>query len=109
MYLMNMSTAAKERGANLEENLYHHGLVKIMLVEVLKDNNWTWEEFLAENYFAKNSDSHSWESVEETPVEKPKKNSWTYGLQIKEKGEDKDSDPSESTEEKPVEKLKKKA
>jgi len=72
--------AAKERWANLEENLYHHGLVKIILVEVLKDKKKMWEEFLAENYFAKNEDSDSLESTEETPVEKPKKKLWTQGL-----------------------------
>lgn len=49
MLLMKMSTTAKEgvAGANLEENLYHHELVKMILAKVLKDKKWTWEELLA--------------------------------------------------------------
>ena len=33
--LAKMFTAAKERVVHIEENLYHHGLVKIILMEVL--------------------------------------------------------------------------
>lgn len=109
MSLMKMSTAAKERGANLEESLYHHGLVKMILVEVLKEKKWTWEEFLAENYFAENEDSDSSDSMEEAPTNKLRKKPRTCGLQIKGKEEEKNSDPSKSTTEKPMEKTKKKS
>ena len=105
---MKMSMVAKERGVNLEENLYHHGLVKIILVEVLKDKKQTWEEFLAKNYFAENEDFDSLDSMDEAPKDKPWKKLWKHGLKIKGKEEEKNSDPSESTEEKLVEKVKKK-
>jgi len=43
----------------LEENLYHHGLVKTILVEVLNDKKKMWEDFLAENYFVEDDDFDS--------------------------------------------------
>ena len=78
--MMKMLMTTEERGANLEENLYHHGLVKIILVEVLKDNKQTWEEFLAKNYFAKKEDFDSLDSMEEAPTDKPKKKLQMHGL-----------------------------
>lgn len=48
--LVKISMVTKERVTHLDENLYHHGLVKIILMEVLQKNK-SWEDFLAENYF----------------------------------------------------------
>jgi len=92
----------------LEENLYHHGLVKIILVEVLKDKKKMWEEILAKNYFSEDVDSDSLESMEEKLAKKPRKKPWTRGPQTKEKEKDEDFNASEYTEEKLAEKLKKK-
>ncbi len=72
---MKMSTVAKERETNLEESLYHHQLVKIIVMEILKDKKKTWDDFLAENYFAKDEDYDSLESTNENLAGKPRKKS----------------------------------
>lgn len=90
---MKMSMTTKERGVNLEENLYHHGLVKMILLEVLKEKKWTWEEFLAENYFAENEDSDSY-SMEEALTEKLRKKLQMCWIEIKGKEEEENFYPS---------------
>ena len=71
MSLAKTSTTVKERVAHIEENLYHHGLVKIILMEVLQKNKKTWEDFLAENHFMEDGDSVSPALEEEKLAEKP--------------------------------------
>lgn len=51
MSLIKMSMAAQDRASNIEEILYHHGLVKIIMLEVLQKHSKTWEAFLQENGF----------------------------------------------------------
>jgi len=46
MSLFNMATSIKVRVSHIEENLYHQGLIKIIVTEVLKKQNKTWEGFL---------------------------------------------------------------
>lgn len=49
--LIKMSATVKDRATTLEENLYHHVLVNIIMTKVLKGKGRTWIEFLIENYF----------------------------------------------------------
>jgi len=46
-----MSMVAQDRASNIEENLYHQGLVKIIVLEVLWKHSKTWEAFLQEDKF----------------------------------------------------------
>ena len=43
--------ATQDRDSNIEENLYHHSLVKIIVLEVLRKHSKTSEAFLQENGF----------------------------------------------------------
>ena len=82
-----MSTTAKERVTHIEENLYHHGLAKIILVEVPRKQEKSLEDFLTENHFVNVGDSDSSGVREENPIEKPKKPQ-TNGPKVKEDDRD---------------------
>lgn len=77
---MKMSTTAKSRATHIVENFYQHGLIKIIMIEVSRKKNKTWEEFLLENYFLEDEKDPSLsESKEEELAENPKKKPRTHG------------------------------
>ena len=78
MSLLKIVISTKERVAHIEENLYHHSLVKIIMTKVLKRQNKTWEDFLVENYFVDDEKEPDLpETKEAEPVERPRKKPWT--------------------------------
>ena len=49
--LRKMCSIVQRNPRNIESHLYHHGLVKILVEEQLKENRDTWERFLVRNHF----------------------------------------------------------
>lgn len=47
---MKMSTTTKDIASHIEENLYHYGLIRIILNKVLKKKKKMWGSFPSENH-----------------------------------------------------------
>lgn len=62
---MKISTPAKDKSTHIEENLYHHALIRIILTKVLRKKNKTWDDFLSENHFVENEKDYSPSEVKE--------------------------------------------
>lgn len=85
-----MSTYAKERETHIEENVYHHSLIKIIVIEVLRKQNKRWEKFLLENYFVDDEEPSSPETKEVELMDKMRKKAWTHGYLKEEVRKDKE-------------------
>jgi len=46
-----MSTTVQKNLDDVEPHLYHHGLIKILVENQLKERRDTWEQFLIRNFF----------------------------------------------------------
>jgi len=55
--LKKMSITVQKHIGNIEPHLYHHGLVKFLIEDQLKNNKDTWEQFLIRNYFQEPSEA----------------------------------------------------
>ena len=49
--LRKMSTTVQKNIDDVEPHLYHHGLIKILVENHLKERENTWEKFLVSNFF----------------------------------------------------------
>lgn len=49
--LRKMSTTALNNIDDIESQLYHHGLIKVLVENHLKEREDTWEKFLVRNFF----------------------------------------------------------
>ena len=46
-----MSSTVQKNVGHIEPHLYHHGLIRILIEEQLKNHKDTWEKFLVRNHF----------------------------------------------------------
>lgn len=49
--LKKMSSIVQKNVGHIEPHLYHHGLIRILIEDQLKNNKDTWEKFLVRNHF----------------------------------------------------------
>jgi hypothetical protein len=56
--LSKMAHFYQRKHLSSERNIFHHGLVKILIESQLKQNNDSWEEFIKRNHFQDNPESN---------------------------------------------------